>query len=319
MQWTIVHQKTWNPLNENRYPDETAARKDLSRLGETFRGMYHAVPFYENSVWQQIIMEGFKLGDLEGILLPQFSIDVYVPSDSKTDNIVIGFLIKGVPEAVFPFRNFCQYCRGVKHVDYGDSDTLPNTSIVYIEFERDVFELQDFFELVDQVCRLGGLKPDDLSVSFPNSNQSYPYSVRDIKRYFGSRDKDKNRLAQWKANNARTKQIQKELEDELDGGTVDKHLGVTPAETPTSTQAEINLAHRLKRLQKPTKPIGKKTEPTTQIDIPETIKASIVADAKRNRVNHQVQWKDFDTRWAQRLHVPLNRISSIRKTIYDRP
>jgi hypothetical protein len=314
MDWTIVHRDTWNPLNANRYLNESAAHNDLLRLGDAFANMYRAVPLYEDQMWKRILMEGFKHGDLEGILLPQFSIDVYVPSDSKTDNIVVGFLIKGVPEAVFPFRNFCQYCHGVKHVDYGDSDTLPRTSIVYAEFDRDNFNINDLYELVEQVCKLADMKPEDFSVNFPNSNKAYPFKPEVVKRYFGGRDKDKNRLSQWKANHERTKQIQKELEDELQHGAIANRLG-----GPVAPAHPVDVGHTFKRLKHLMKPPGSKKGdgPHTEIDIPDTIKATIIADAKRNRTNHQVQWKDFDTRWAQRLHVPLHRISSIRKAIYD--
>lgn len=314
--WLIVNQDTWHPLNDNRYLNEAAARLDLLRLGEAFAAMYQAVPLYEHPLWKRVLVEGFRSGDLEGILLPQFSIDVYVPTDSKTDNIVVGFLIKGVPEAVFPFRNFCQYCHGVKHVDYGDSDTLPHTSIVYVEFDRKHFEVEELFDLVEQVCRLADLKPEDFSINFPNSNKSYPYSESKVRRYFNARDPSLNRLSQWKANNSRTKQIQQELEDELQHGDIAKRLGGGDAGSGAVTPARAH--HGLKRLQKPAKAPGSKDQPKMEMDIPETIKATIVADAKRNRVNHQFQWKDFDTRWAQRLHVAPNRISTIRKTIYSR-
>lgn len=316
MYWTIAHCDTWHPLNANRYLTESDARIDLLRLGNAFANMYQAVPLYENPEWNRVLMEGFKTGDLEGILLPQISIDVYVPSDSKTDNIVVAFLIRGVPEAVFPFRNFCQYCHGVKHVDYGDSDTLPRTSIVYVEFDRDHFDVNDLYEMMDQVCRLADMKAEDFSVNFPNSNKSYPFTPAVIKRYFGGRDKDKNRLAQWKANHERTKQVQKELEDELQHGSIANRLG-GPVPQTAGAANPADPSHAFKRLAHPQKLPGKKEPPKTELDVPDTVKASIIADAKRNRVNHQVQWKDFDTRWAQRLHVQPNKISSIRKAIYD--
>jgi hypothetical protein len=317
LDWIIINSNSAHPLDNNLYESEGAAGAVLKQLGEAFRTLYKVVPLYEDGKWQKVLLEGFKRGDLEGILLPQFSIDVYVPSDAKTDHIVVGFLIKGVPEAVFPFKNYCQYCHGVKAVDYGDSDTLPNTSIVYVEFSREEFEVNDLFELVDQVCRLANISPEDFSVNYPNSNKSYPYSQQSVRRYFGSRDRDKNRLAQWKASHERTKQIQKELEDELENGAIGRRFGGGGA-SGAPAAPKLSHGHTFKHLQHPNKPLGRKDKVKTEIDIPETIKASIVADAKRNKVNHQVQWKDFDTRWAQRLHVPPNRISTIRKTIYDR-
>src|ERR1700733_964559 len=225
MDWILVNQKTARPLNEDRYDSERSAGGALARLGETFSRLYRVIPLYENPHWRQIIVEGLKAGDLEGIILPQFSVDVYVPTDSKTDNIVAGFFVKGVPEAVFPLKNFFTYSRGVKMVDYGDSDTLPNTSIVYVEFDRNKFEIRDFFDMIESVCRLSGLETKDLSVTFPTSNKSFPYSPKVIHDYFGGRDRDKNRLSQYKANKERDKQMQSELEKELDFGAIGKRLG----------------------------------------------------------------------------------------------
>jgi len=311
MEWVIANTQSGNPLNECRYISERHATSDLVRLGRVFQSLYNVVPIYEDQRWRNILTEGFRPGDLEGILLPQFSVDVYVPGDADTDNIVVGFLIKGVPEAVFPFKNFCTYTRGVKHVDYGDSDTLPHTSIVYVEFDREQFEVADFIEMIDQICRVGSLKPEDMSITFPNTNKVVPYSTKVIEKYFAKRNVDRNRLEQWKANHERAKQIQKEIEHEMDQGAIGSRLG------PSDKEGEHG-PHTLKRLKRPAgmsrgaadKPAG------GGMEIPETIKASILADAQRNRTNHQQTWKEFDTRWAQRLHTATSKIASIRKQIY---
>src|ERR1044071_7706835 len=204
MNWLIANTQSGRPLNGNFYLHEHDAKSDLARLGRVFESLYRVIPHYQDIHWQKILLEGFRPGDLDGILLPQFSVDVYVPGDADTDNIVVGFLIRGVPEAVFPFKNFCTYTRGVKHVDYGDSDTLPHTSIVYVEFDREHFHPDELDQLVQQVCLISGFAPEDFSVSFPNTNKTFPYSKEQIAEYFEERDARKNRLAQDKALHDRT-------------------------------------------------------------------------------------------------------------------
>lgn len=321
-QWVIVNQHSGRPLNDRLYLSENAANQDIGRLGESFARIYWAIPFCKEPKWTRILTEGFKAGDLEGILLPQFSIDVYVPGDPKTDNIVIGFLIKGVPEAVFPFKNFCTYSRGVKHVDYGDSDTLPNTSIVYVEFDRARFSSQEFDDLVNEVCRLSKLVPEDFSVSFPNTNKTYPYDVEIVEKYFRNRNEEKNRLAQLAAVDARTKQIQKELEKEMEDGKIGKSLGGVVAASPTfgSRLPSGHARSSLRQLRRGARPpdggrrIGAKSTPA---EINDATKSMIVNDAKRNLASHTETWEQFDNRWAARLHVTPSRVSTIRKRIYS--
>ena len=313
MNWLIANTQSGRPLNGNLYLHEHDAKSDLARLGRVFESLYRVIPHYQDIHWQKILLEGFRPGDLEGILLPQFSVDVYVPGDADTDNIVVGFLIKGVPEAVFPFKNFCTFTRGVKHVDYGDSDTLPHTSIVYVEFDREQFDVADFEEMIEQICRLGGMKSDDMSVNFPNSNKVFPYSLKLIEKYFNKRNVDRNRLEQWKANDSRAKQIQKEIEQEMDDGAIAHRLGGHAA----GGDKEASGPHSFRRLKRPNRLArGDKQKVGAAVEIPETIKASIRAEAQRNRTNHQFPWKDFDMRWAQRLHTTPNKIASIRKQIY---
>lgn len=312
LEWVLANLATGRPLNEHRYLSEGEACIDLARLGEVLERMYGAVPDYQDQHWRSVLVEGLRPGDLEGILLPQLSIDVYVPGDADTDNIVVGFLIKGVPEAVFPFKNFCAFTRGVTHVDYGDSDTMPHTSIVYVEFDREQFDIQNFANLIDGICRLSKLDEKDLSVNFPNSNKVFPYTIEVVERYFNRRNVDRNRLEQWKANHERAKQIQKEIEHEMEQGEIGKRLG------GNNTPAEPNDSNGFKRLKKPETGVRgiKQKKPGAIPDIPETIKASIRAEAQRNRTNHQTPWKDFDNRWSQRLRVLPSRIASIRKQIY---
>lgn len=319
-QWILVNQSSWTPLNERLYPDESAARQNLIRLGEAFSRLYTPIPSFQNPYWYQVLREGFKTNDLENILLPQFSIDVYVPSDPSTDNVVIGFMVKGVPEAVFPLKQFLSYCSGVKHVDYGDSDTLPHTSIVYVEFDRERFHIDDLDDMVDQVCRISGLVSDDFSVSFPNTNETFPYKKEHIAEYFEERDAKKNRMAQDKALHDRTEELQKELEHEMQFGNIGKMLGAPAAQAapPSPTGgAPSNDMQKLKTLSAGIKHGGKHGAKSSGPEISDATKGMIVNDAKRNLGSHTETWEQFDNRWAQRLRLTRARVSSIRKKIYD--
>jgi hypothetical protein len=308
------------PLNEQLYPTEIAARQNLARLGEAFTRLYHPIPSFANPYWYQVLREGFKAGDLENILLPQFSVDIYVPSDPNTDNIVVGFLIKGVPEAVFPFKQFLSYCTGVKHVDYGDSDTLPHTSIVYVEYDREMFHADDLDDLVHQVCRISGFEPEDFSVSFPNTNKTFPYSKEKIAEYFEERSWRKNRMAQDKAIHDRTQELQKELEHEMRHGNIAKMLGAPAARAAPPPPPPAAAAASVSGFKTPTKSTGVKGHMKKKDKGPEISDATknmIVNDAKRNLNQHTETWEQFDKRWAQRLRITPARVSSIRKRVYD--
>jgi hypothetical protein len=316
MDWIIVNHASGVPLNERQYPDEVTARRSLTQLGEAFSRMYRPIPSFVNPYWYRALMEGFKPSDLENILLPQFSIDVYVPGDPNTDNIVCGFLIKGVPEAVFPFKQFLSFCAGVKHVDYGDSDTLPHTSIVYVEFDRERFRPASLDGLIDQVCRISGFDPEDFSVSFPNSSKTFPYSKKLIEEYFEERSQRKNRLAQDKAIHDRTQELQTELEHEMQHGNIAKMLGGSAAQSAPPVNKDAGLQH-LKAVTGGTGIKGKTTKPDKGPEISDVTKNMIVNDAKRNLGSHTETWEQFDKRWSSRLRVTPSRVSSIRKKIYD--
>lgn len=314
MQWILVNHDTGRPLNDRLYLNESTARQDLVRLGEAFGRLYWAVPAFCDPYWSSVLLEGFSAGDLDGILLPQFSVDVYVPGDPKTDNVVVGFFIKGVPEAVFPFKNFCTYSRGVKHVDYGDSDTLPHTSIVYAEFDRDRFNPKEFDDLVHEVCRLANITPEDFSVTFPNTNKNYPYSVELIDKYFRNRSEQKNRLAQVAAVHDRNSQIQKDLEKELQSGNIGQHLDGSSGTAKTDPHdGGLKRLKRIAHIGPGMKPDAKKNSS----ELNDATKSMIINDAKRNLGSHTETWEQFDSRWASRLRVTPTRVNSVRKRIYD--
>jgi hypothetical protein len=318
MKWLIVNRTSGIPLNDRIYESEADAHRALHVLGEAIGRLYRPIPMLLNEKWQRRLVEGFKPNDLENILLPQFSVDVYVPSDPNTDNIVTGFLIKGVPEAVFPFRQFLSFCRGVKHVDYGDSDTLPHTSIVYVEFDRDRFHPDDLDDLIEQVCRISGFDSEDFSVSFPNSNATFPYKKSLIEEYFEERSRRKNRLSQDKAIHDRTQKLQQELEHEMAYGNIAKSFGA-PAAQGGPQQPAAPETDGMKKLQNASAGIHSKIKKSSDkgTDISDSNKSMIVNDAKRNLQAHTETWEQFDKRWASRLRTTPTKVSSVRKRIYD--
>ena len=104
-----------------------------------------------------------------------------------------------MPEAVIPFRDFVIKTGGVLDVAYGDSATIPNTSIVYVEMARKGFKFYDLDTLVEYVGLLSNLTKEDFSVMFPTSKRRYPYQKDVIQDYFTSRDVKKNMQAQQDA------------------------------------------------------------------------------------------------------------------------
>ena len=226
-----------------------------------------------------------------------------------------------MPEAVFPFKQFLSFCAGVKHVDYGDSDTLPHTSLVYVEFDRERFHPDNLDELVKQVCLISGFAPEDFAVGFPNTNKTYPYSKERIATYFDYRSRNKNQMAQDRAIHDRTRELQKELEHEMQHGNIAKMLGApaaqaAPPPAPGSSKTDATLA-KLQNLATGTIGGGGKKKQSKRGDVSDAIQNMIINDAKRNLAQHSEYWEDFDKRWASRLRLSPSRVSSIRKKVYD--
>lgn len=194
--WALIDHKN-DILRE--FASEELARSHLDGMGGFFQKNYKVVEQTGNETWDTIIIEGLIGGDLSGILLPEVSIDEYVPSDPNTDNIVIAFFIKGVPEAVIPFRTFCQNCDGVLDVDYGNSETRVNSHVVYVEMDRKTVLPSVIDGLVQMVSRVADLDPADFTMDFPHTNKRFPYDTRVIKKYLDSRTRRDNLLAQRKA------------------------------------------------------------------------------------------------------------------------
>ena len=195
MEWAVREKYQPTP----RSPRITFSSRDLAEAAIGQTPLVEAYPITDNNRLFGWLMEGLVQGDLRRIILPQVSIDEYVPGDPETDNVVIAFFIKGVPEAVIPFRDFVMKSRGVLDVAYGDSDTIPNTSIVYAEMARENFKFEDLYDIMDQVSMLSQLDVSDFSLVFPNSSDRHPYDPETIQAYFTERSVKRNLRAQQAA------------------------------------------------------------------------------------------------------------------------
>ena len=126
--WVIRTKKTKDVLKTRPFPDRDMAEQYIWRMGNTLGQLYEAHYIGPGSAdIRRMINEGLIAHDLDNILLPKISVDEYLPADNDSENIVVAFFIKGVPEAVIPYKDFASKFHGVVDVDYGDSDTIPNT------------------------------------------------------------------------------------------------------------------------------------------------------------------------------------------------
>jgi hypothetical protein len=198
MKWAVHHRVTREPIG-TLFEDRDTALAHISKMGSAFVGLFEAIPKTDDPWHYRILTEGLVAGDLRRIILPQISIDEYVPGDPDTDNIVIAFFIRGVPEAVIPFRDFVMKCKGVVDIAYGDSDTVPDTSIVYAEMVRKDFRFENLNTIMEQIGLLSSLEPSDFTVIFPTSSKRYPYEETVIIDYFASRSDQDNWEDQQKA------------------------------------------------------------------------------------------------------------------------
>ena len=205
--WLIENRRSGNRLNLE-FSSQEEAETHREGMGSVLSQEYRSIHESGNAFVDRILTEGLEQGDLYRILLPRMSVDEYVPADAQTDNIVVGFYLKGVPEAVIPFKNFAEKCNGVLDVDYGDSDTIKNTSVVYVEFDRENLDMQDIDDLLTQISMIAAMEKDDFTMTFPHTNNKFPYDPKLLAKYFHSRNRRKNMLAQKKA--------EKKAQDEID-------------------------------------------------------------------------------------------------------
>ena len=250
--WIVENVYSGSRPFEREFTDRGETQEWIGRMGGVIAKQWK--PMYEsgNANINRMVNEGLEKRDLEGIMLPRVSIDEYLPADADSDNIVLAFFIKGVPEAVIPFRDFLQQCNGVMDVDYGDSDTIVNTSVVYAEMDRENFDLRDLRDIMIQVSMLSGLSPKDFTITFPHTSKKFPFSLQLINMYFRSRTKKDNMRAQEKARRTAEKEKQKELnkmntanqqEEMQDGGG--QHGEGTEDKTDAESEANESIIQRM--------------------------------------------------------------------------
>jgi len=210
--WKIIAQDG-DSYTSSPYESREDARREFDRL-PAFLKESHMIAFRSGNAWvDRVLTEGLTKNDLEGILLPRMSVDEYVPGDPNTDNIVLAFFIKGVPEAVIPYKNYCEHCNGVLNVDYGDSDTIPNTSIVYVEMDREKINLKDIHEILTGASMLGNFQVDDFTLTFPHTDDKFPYTEKTLQMYFRSRNRERNQMAQRKAEELANQETEKTIQN----------------------------------------------------------------------------------------------------------
>ena len=250
--WIVENIYSGNRLFTREFTDKDETQEWIGRMGSVIAKQYQPVYESGDSNINRMVNEGLEKRDLEGIMLPRVSIDEYLPADADSDNIVLAFFIKGVPEAVIPFRDFLQQCNGVMDVDYGDSDTIVNTSVVYAELDRENFEIKDLRDIMIQVAMLSGLSPNDFTITFPHTSKKFPFSLKLVNMYFQSRTKKDNLRAQEKARRAAEKDKQKELnkmqtanqDEEMRGGD-GQHGEGTEDKTNAETEANESTIRRM--------------------------------------------------------------------------
>lgn len=209
--WLIENKHNKKERISHEFPSRMDAHDYLARMGPIIASHYCVVYESGNPKTDRMLTEGLVKGDLENILLPRVSIDEYVPADPETDNVVVALFVKGEPKATLPLKNFAEHSQGVLSTDYGDSETVVNTQIVYIEFDRENLELENIHDLMVQVAMLATLEVADFTMTFPHTNKKFPYNPELMARYFRTRNERKNREAQRRAEMERQKKIDKEL------------------------------------------------------------------------------------------------------------
>lgn len=238
--WLVEHIDGVNRPFSRNFGSSEKTQEWIDRMGPILSKEWK--PVYVPNVGEspkivRILNEGLEKNDLEDILLPRVSVDEYVPSDPNTDNIVLAFFIKNVPEAVLPFKNFCEICNGVLEVDYGDSDTVVNTSIVYVEYDREKLDIGDIRDLMIQISMLANIDENDFTLTFPHTTKKFPYQLEVLQQYFISRTMRDNRLAQMKAEREAHQKAEKQISQ--------MKANREQEETKESPQLGENLADKL--------------------------------------------------------------------------
>ena len=197
--WKLVHKQSPSDSIAEDFNTRGEAEAHLTKLGPIIERYYRAQSNTGDPLTDRLLTEGMVQGDLYKILLPRISVDEFVPGDPETDNIVIAFFLKGVPEATLPFKTFCEQSNGVIKADYGDSETVIGAQNVYVEFDRENLDIEDIDALMIQAAMLASLESEDFTMTFPHTDKKFPYDATTMKEYFISRNEQKNRMAQQAA------------------------------------------------------------------------------------------------------------------------
>lgn len=209
--WILENKKSAERISID-FPSKGAALAHLEKLGPVIERHYYARANTGIPLTDQLLTEGMVKGDLWKILLPRISVDEFVPGDPETDNVVIAFFLKGVPEATLPFKTFCEQSNGVLSADYGDSETVIGAQNVYCEFDRENLDMEDINALMIQASMLASLEPADFTMTFPHTDKKFPYDSETMKDYFVSRNEQKNRIAQQRALDAAAASFERDLQ-----------------------------------------------------------------------------------------------------------
>jgi len=210
--WILVHKKDPTHVIAEDFNTRGDAELHLEKMGSVLGNYYRVQASTGNAITDRLLTEGLEQKDLWKILLPRISVDEFVPGDPETDNVVIAFFLKGVPEATLPFKSFCEQSNGVISADYGDSETVVGAQNVYVEFDRENLDMENIHALMIQVAMLSGLEVEDFTMTFPHTDKKFPYGPVTMKEYFISRNERKNRIAQQRALDKAAAQFEKDLE-----------------------------------------------------------------------------------------------------------
>jgi hypothetical protein len=238
--WILEHQTNKAHSISQNFDTRDAADRYRISMGATVGRYYKVVYESGNPKADRMLTEGLVKGDLYKILLPRISVDEFVPGDPDTDNIVIAFFLKGVPEATLPFKTFVEQSNGVISADYGDSETIMGAQNVYCEFDRENLDMADIHAIIVQATMLAGIEPEDFTMTFPHTDEKFPYDPKSMKEYFISRDQRKNEIAQKRA----IDRAAKEFEDSLQQSHKRNHQQQQNQQKQSQTDAEHTDDHK---------------------------------------------------------------------------
>jgi len=85
---------------------------------------------------------------------------------------------------------------------------------VYTEMDRAILKVDNIVDMLEQVCVVAEMKPEDFTLTFPNTRRKYPYDRGVMEKYFQYRTEQQSKEAQ----EAALKQNDGEVQSEEDPG-----------------------------------------------------------------------------------------------------